>query len=155
MTRMAATQAQEFEVVKQLLSPRHEAGPSPSHVVAPGSRVLESKASAQRSFWILIGTLLVASSSSRGGWPSSIKFSAGIWTSLAFGFEILLGRSFGRPQHVFRTFRVITTDDRVWHACALGELEEMERLFADGQASPYDQTDFGANLLHVCINVFY
>lgn len=56
---------------------------------------------------------------------------------------------FGRPQFLFRTFKVIRRDDPVWIACARGERKEVERLFGEGLASPYDMTEDGSTLLHV------
>ena len=77
-----------------------------------------------------------------------MKFYSALWTTLNLGFEFVFRHSFGRPCYTFRTFRVISRTDEVWCACVIGDLEQMERLFARGQASPYDTTEDGATLLH-------
>ena len=148
---MATTQAKEFQAAKQLLSPRRGLNPDGACPVAGDRFSSENRTYTQNSFWILIGTLLIMFPSSGSRYPNTIRFSTSLWTSIALGFEVLLQRSFGRPHYVFRTFRIITMDDPVWQACALGNLEQVNHLFASGRASPYDQTENGSTLLHVCI----
>ena len=154
MTRMAVAQAREFEALKQLLSPPRHLKPSSNHHVAKNVQAARKIAGCRTDYWILIGTLLIASSSSESSYSRIIKFHSALWTSLSLGFEILLERSFGRPHYLFRSFRIISRNDPVWDACALGDLEQVDRLFAHGQASPYDSTANGANLLHVCLHLF-
>lgn len=153
MTRMAAMQAREFQSLKQLLSPQDKPEISPCHVAIHAASRSRSETSAKNSFWILIGTLLIAHPTSRGSYRSSIKFPASMWTPIAFGLEVPPGRSFGRPYQTFRIFRVISMHDPVWIACALGNLEQMDRLIANGQASPHDEIASGGNLLHVSKSV--
>ena len=149
MTRMATVRSREFEALRQLVSPSSKprmvrGGPVNQHQPAMAKQI-----KAYQSYWILIGTLLIASSTGAGNHWSAIRFHSSLWTMLSLGFEIVLARSFGWPQHTFRTFRIISRTDEVWSACVIGDLEQVERLIADGKASPYDCTEDGATLLHV------
>lgn len=154
MTRMALLQDQKFGALRRLyLSSRALESPqSPVHRVplAQDMQAVEKQKDIQKHYWILIGILIIISSSSGNAFPSLIKFHSAIWTSLNLGFEIFFPRAFGHPQFTFRTFRVISRTDEIWIACVMGDLEQMERLLANGQASPYDTTEDGATLLHVC-----
>ena len=152
---MAAIQAREFEAVKHLLSPSRDLEPFTSYQRPQNSRTTKQITRAQKEYWILIGTILVASSSSAINYSSRVRFYSALWTWLSLGFEILLERSVGRPLCTFRTFRVITRSDAIWKACVIGDLEKMDRLFARGLASPYDSTDDGATLLHVGIYDYF
>ena len=148
MARLATTQAQEFEALKQLLTPA-QAEPSASSSMVQKAGSSDKGKTVQNSYWILIGTLLTVSSSSGGSISSTAKFNSASWTSLNRGFEVLCQRSFGRPNYTFWSYKVISRRDEIWSACVLGDLEHMERLFARGQASPHDSTEDGATLLHV------
>ena len=150
MARLAMTQAQEFESLKQLLTPSQAPEPSTRSSIVPKAGSSVKGKTVQKSYWILIGTLLIASSPSGSSFASTAKFNSAAWTPLSLGFEVLCQRSFGRPSYTFRSYKVITRRDEIWSACVLGDLEHMERLFAQGQASPHDSTEEGATLLHVC-----
>ena len=152
MTRMAMLQAREFGALRQLFSSSSTPESLTHHtpLIRNAHMVRKSKDS-QKHYWVLIGILIIISSPSGYAFPSFVKFHSALWTSLNLGFEILFHRVFGHPTCNFRTFRVISRTDQAWSACVTGDLEQMERLFAHGQASPYDTTQDGATLLHVSI----
>lgn len=102
----------------------------------------------ETSYKLIVGTLLWITSDSSGR-STRIKFSPALWTTLSQGFEILSNRAFGGPQFLFRTFNIITRDHPAWRACAFGDVEELQRLFTQGLASPYDVNEDGGNLLFV------
>ena len=77
-----------------------------------------------------------------------IHFRPMAWISHQ-GFSIRSSRIYGRWQYIFRSYRVITTDDPIYAACVSGDLENVKRLCGQGQATPFDTTSDGWSLLHV------
>jgi hypothetical protein len=45
-----------------------------------------------------------------------------------------------------RTYGVVAADAPIIKACEVGDSLEMQRLFDTGEASPFDQTEYGASL---------
>ena len=108
----------------------------------PGREALRS------SFNLILGTLLLTLTTD-GEQGQRARFSPASWMSWLWGFELIGKKVCGRPHFLFRTFNIIQRDDPIRLACACGDLEEVERLFHKGLATPYDVTSEGSTLLHV------
>ena len=141
---------EEFRILKSLLLTQDTHSLSISHL--PKKTDNRMQGTKQRlietSYNLVIGNLLWRTSANFED-ATSLKLSPAVWTCMTQGFEILYKKAFGRPQYLFRTFNIINREHRAWKACALGNLQELQILFGCGQASPYDMTEDGANLLHV------
>ena len=107
----------------------------------------QSKA-VRSSFNLLFGTVLLASSSGKEQ-ARKARFSPAAWLSWSWGFELVASTMFGKPHFLYRTFNIVPRDSPIRIACARGDQKEVERLFSEGLATPYDVTNEGSTLLHV------
>jgi hypothetical protein len=61
-------------------------------------------------------------------------------------WQIALNRSISGWEFTMRTYGVVAADAPIIKACEVGDSLEMQRLFDTGEASPFDQTEYGASL---------
>ena len=97
---------------------------------------------------ILVGTLSYMIPP-QAGRATKIGFSPANWTGLSRRYELLCTKAFGAPQYYFRSYNIIERDHPAWTACAFGRMDELQQIFKEGLASPFDVTEDGANLLYV------
>ena len=150
--QLQKTQADGFNTMKRLLAPKQSTPLEVSFhspVANQQSKAVEGNSN-ETSYDLIVGTLLWITSA-RVGDPTRIKFTPAYWTCLSRGYELLYKKVFGGPQFLFRHFNTITREHPAWKACVYGDLHELQRLFSDGLATPYDLTDDGANFLYVCL----
>ena len=111
----------------------------------------------EKSYWLVLGTLSIGSKASstndydlHGETAQSEEYYIRMTNRISqHALEIFSTKIFGRWQHSFRSYNILTFDDPIYKACVSGDVELVNRLCVEGRATPYDTTSHGWSLLHV------
>ena len=151
---MHQSRTKDITLVKEILNATHNEVKSKAQQYAKGdtNRLGPRCKVVQSSCWLLFGTILIASSQKEQ--TRRVQFSPAARLSWSWSFQLIEKQVFGRPHFPYRTFNIILPDNPARVACARGDIPELERLFGEGLATPYDVTNQGSTLLHVSNDFF-
>ena len=141
-------QSQRFEAMERLLKPTPTYASATSAHVNTNEDVFSKPGVLHSSHWIFLGFLIIIYSD-YGAKGKRLRILPAAYSWWLWGMDVVQTRAFGRPQFLFRTFRIISRESPIWIACALGDETEVLRLFSNRLASPHDTTEEGFTLLHM------
>ena len=124
-----------------------------SLVVTNKKRQLRLYSTEVTTYSVLVGQILVRSTlyETDGGNKEQrreVFFHPSPWL-LCRSYTFLSRQSYGHWQHTFRSYNIIHGDHPVIDACADGDIELVQQICAQGQATPFDVRPSGWSLLHV------